>query len=135
MLKIRWQRLVENQQTCQRCESTGVEVDKAASILQDILRPFGLKVVLEKVELSIEDFHKNPLDSNKIWINEQLVEDWLRGNVGRSPCCTVCSPYECRTIELNGKVYETVTSDLIVKAGMLAALNLLSRSCCGDCGE
>ncbi|MCS7125337.1 MAG: DUF2703 domain-containing protein [Aigarchaeota archaeon] len=135
MLKIKWQRLVDDQQTCQRCESTGEELEKAVAILQDILKPFGIKVVLEKVELSIDDFHKNPLESNKIWINEKLIEDWLRGSVGKSPCCDICSPYECRTIELNGRVYETINSELIVKAGLLAALNLINKSCCESCIE
>ncbi|MEM4576046.1 MAG: hypothetical protein QW701_01140 [Candidatus Nezhaarchaeales archaeon] len=39
----------------------------------------------------------------------------------------MCDPYECRYVEVNGIVYEAITADLIVKAGLLAARNLMSK--------
>ncbi|MCS7135844.1 MAG: DUF2703 domain-containing protein [Nitrososphaerota archaeon] len=129
VLKIRWQRLSYGGQTCPRCESTGEEIERAASILKQILEPLGVEVVVEKYDLSVDEFRENPLESNRIWIEGRPIEEWLSGRVGQSPCCDVCEPYECRTIELDGKVYETITSDLIVKAGVLAALNLINRPC------
>ncbi|MEM0456488.1 MAG: DUF2703 domain-containing protein [Nitrososphaerota archaeon] len=125
-LKIRWQRLVYNEQTCPRCKSTDDEVERAVLVLKQLLAPLGIEVVVEKDELSINEFRENPLESNRIWIEGRPIEEWLGGNVGQSPCCDVCEPYECRTIELDGKVYETITSDLIIKAGVLAALNLIN---------
>ncbi|MEM1587240.1 MAG: hypothetical protein QXU02_06615 [Candidatus Bathyarchaeia archaeon] len=47
----------------------------------------------------------------------------------------MCGPYECRTVEVEEKVYETITSDLIIRAGMLAALNQINKSCCGNNAE
>ncbi|MEM2247849.1 MAG: DUF2703 domain-containing protein [Thermoproteota archaeon] len=132
VLKIRWQRLVYNGQTCPRCMSTGEEIERAVSALKQVLAPLGIDVAVEKDDLSLSEFRKNPLESNRIWIEGRPMEDWLSGRVGRSPCCDICGPYECRTVEVEGKVYETITSDLIIKAGILAALNLINRSCCGD---
>ncbi|MGP3667203.1 MAG: DUF2703 domain-containing protein [Candidatus Bathyarchaeota archaeon] len=132
MLKIRWQRLVHEGQTCPRCMSTDEEIEKAISILKQILAPLRIEVTLEKDELSVDEFSKNPLESNRIWVEGRPIEDWLSGKVGQSLCCGVCGPYECRTIEVEGKTYETITSDLIVRAGILAALHLINRSCCED---
>ncbi|MCS7133081.1 MAG: DUF2703 domain-containing protein [Aigarchaeota archaeon] len=135
-LRVRWKRLVHNNQTCPRCESTGEELEKAISILKEITAPLGIQVVLEKDELPIEAFHENPLESNRIWINGRGIEEWLGGKVGSSPCCDVCGPHNCRTIQVDGKTYETITSDIIVKAGIIAALSLTSKSCCvGDTGD
>ncbi|MEM4576047.1 MAG: DUF2703 domain-containing protein [Candidatus Nezhaarchaeales archaeon] len=89
VLKIRWQRLVYEGQTCPRCEVTGEEVEKAASILRQILEPLGAKVIVEKEELPLDIFRDKPLESNRIWINDVALEDRLQGRVGQSPCCSV----------------------------------------------
>ncbi|MEM2104005.1 MAG: DUF2703 domain-containing protein [Candidatus Bathyarchaeia archaeon] len=133
-LKIRWQRLVSDGQTCPRCDLTGEEVEKAVSVLRQVLAPLGVEVALEKSELSFAAFRENPLESNRVWIEDKPLEEWLDGKVGRSSCCDVCGPYECRTVEVDGEVYETITADLIVKAGLLAASKLIemkkNESCC-----
>ncbi|MEM1582726.1 MAG: DUF2703 domain-containing protein [Candidatus Bathyarchaeia archaeon] len=131
-LRIKWQRLIHNGQTCPRCMSTGEEIEKAVSILKQTLTPLGIEVILEKDEFSLSEFYENPLESNRIWIEGRPIEEWLNGNTGQSPCCDNCSPHECRTIEVEEKVYETITSDLVVKAGMFAALNLINKPCCKD---
>jgi hypothetical protein len=56
------------------------------------------------------------------------MEDWLRGTVGKSPCCSVCGDSDCRTVEIQGAVFETIPERLIVKAGLLAAAELLDRT-------
>lgn len=135
-LKIRWQRLVFNGQTCPRCASTGEEIEKAADVLKQILAPLGIEVVTEKIELSHAEFSKNPLESNRIWIGDMPLEEWINGKVDQSSCCDVCSPYDCRTVTVEGKTYETIPADLIIKAGLLAASNLIgsgkNESCCGS---
>jgi hypothetical protein len=136
MLKIKWQRLVSDGQTCLRCSSTEEEIEKAVSVLRQSLTPLGIEVVLEKSELTVREFERNPLESNKIWINDRLLEDWIGGAVGQSPCCDVCGPSECRTVKVEGEIYETIPADLIIKAGLLAASELInaeaSESCCGN---
>jgi len=90
----------------------------------------------ENEELSVTEFEKEPSQSNRIWVNNRFLEDWIEGTVGRSPCCDVCSPHDCRTVEVEGQIYEIVPAETIVKAGLLAASQLVSpqtgKSSCGD---
>ncbi len=120
-LKIQWQRLVIDDQTCQRCGATETEVDKAFQSLKQSLNPLGIEVVLEKRAIKQADFEKNPSKSNLILIGERSLEDWLQARTGQSSCCGPCGDAECRTIETQGKIYETIPADLIIKAGLIAA--------------
>ncbi len=117
-LKIKWKRLVLEGQTCSRCGSTEEELEKAVSALRRLLSHQRVEVILEKDELSIEEFQKDPLHSNKIWINDVPLEDLIEGKVGKSSCCDICDPFECRTIEIEGKTYEVIPAELIIKAGL-----------------
>ncbi|MCS7130445.1 MAG: DUF2703 domain-containing protein [Archaeoglobaceae archaeon] len=128
-LKISWQRFVENNKTCSRCESTEIELLKAVSTLRKVLKTFGIQVVLEKKEIKFEEFEGDPLSSNKIVINGRSLEEWLKARAGKSQCCDLCAPNECRTVELNGRIYEVPSSELIVKAGIEAVKELLSKRC------
>lgn len=136
VLKIRWQRLISEGETCPRCGSTEKEVEKAISTLTQSLAPLGIEVVLEKQELSVAEFKKDPSQSNRIWLNNRLLEDWIGGEVGHSPCCDVCGPSECRTVEVKGQVYEVIPANLIIWAGLTAASQLIipkdDESCCGE---
>lgn len=125
LLKIKWRRLISEGETCPRCDSTEKEVDKAVSALSQSLAPLGIKVRLEKEELSVSEFKKKPLQSNRILINDRLLEDWIGGEVGHSSCCDVCGPSECRTLEVDGKIYEVIPAGLIIKAGLIAASALV----------
>jgi hypothetical protein len=60
------------------------------------------------------------------------LEEWLDGRVGRSPCCDVCGDEECRTLELDGLIFEAIPAGLIVQAGIMAASRLISPP--GPCG-
>lgn len=135
-LTIYWQRLVSDGETCPRCGGTEEELEKAVSSLQKSLDPLGLKVEFEKKELSVAEFKKSPKESNMIIINDKPLEDWLNGEVGESRCCDVCGPAECRTTTVGGQTYEKIPADLIIKAGLIAASNIIggreTKSCCGD---
>lgn len=123
-LRIKWQRLVTNGQTCERCGSTEDELDRAMSILTESLSPMKIEVTLEKMEISFEEFEKNPLISNQIWINEKPLEEWVGGMIGQSQCCGPYASCDCRTVSVDGEPYETIPSDLITKVGLLAASRL-----------
>lgn len=84
-------------------------------------------VVLEKGELSVEEFKQDTLRSNEIWIGDRLLEDWLGATTGQSECCDVCGPNDCRTVILAGESHEVISAELIVKAGLLAAAELLGK--------
>lgn len=126
--------MISNEETCPRCGSTEEELDKAVSTLKQSLAPLGIEVILEKKELSFFVFKKAPLQSNRIWINSLPLEDYIEGSVGQSPCCDVCAPSECRTVNIEGQAYETIPSKIIIQAGLVAATQLVNagneKSCC-----
>jgi hypothetical protein len=124
-LNIRWQRLVSKGETCPRCGATEKEVEKALQTLEQSLAPLGVKVALEKQELNQREFQKDPLQSNRLWIEGRSLEEWLGLKVGQTPCCQTCGDAECRTLETAGQVYEFVPAELIIKAGLLAAAKLV----------
>jgi hypothetical protein len=133
-LKIQWQRLLIDDETCPRCGATEQEVDKAFKSLKQSLTPLGVEVTLEKKVLDPAVFKKNPSQSNLIMIGGRNLEDWLKAQTGQSLCCGPCGDTECRTIETQGKIYETIPAELIVKAGLMAVGELLNpkgrQSCC-----
>jgi hypothetical protein len=133
-LKIQWQRLVIDNQTCPRCGATEAEVNKAIQSLKQSLNPKAIEVVLEKRAIQQADFQKNPSKSNLILIAGRPLEDWLQARTGQSSCCGPCGDAECRTIDVQGKIYETIPAELIIKAGLIAANQLFNpkagHSCC-----
>jgi small redox-active disulfide protein 2 len=133
-LTINWQRLVEGGATCPRCGDTGVQVRRAAETLGRALAPLGIEVVLEEAELKLEEFKRQPLQSNRILIGGRPIEEWLGGTAGQSPCCEVCGPNDCRTLTVDGQTHEAIPADLVVRAGLLAAAGLTAsvseQSCC-----
>lgn len=125
LLPLRWQRLVKDGQTCARCGTTEVEVRRATETLRLVLAPLRIEPRLEVIDVDEAAFVANPLESNRIWIAERPMEDWLSGSVGSSRCCSVCGDSDCRTLEIRGTTFETIPETLIVKAGLLAAAELL----------
>ena len=123
-LVITWQRLISEGSTCPRCESTENEVDNAVLELKKRLNPSGIDVVLEKIELTIEEFKKNPRSSNSISFNGQLLEDVIGAKTGQSQCCDVCGDEECRTVEAQEKSYEIIPAEMIIEAGLKVAHDL-----------
>lgn len=117
-LIITWQRLISDNETCPRCGSTENELDKAVLQLKEKLNPLGISVMIEKKEISLEEFKKNPIKSNSILFNDHLLEDIINAKTSHSQCCEVCGDEECRTIEVKGKSLEIIPSELIVEAGL-----------------
>lgn len=115
-IKIEWQRLIIEEETCPRCGGTEEELEEAVKSLKDQ----GINVELIKKEINKEDFEKNPQESNRIIINGHPLEYWLKAEVGKSPCCSSCGDNECRTVEFEERTYETIPADLIVRAGKKA---------------
>ena len=137
-MPIRWRRLVKDGSTCERCGSTLEQLKSAVGKLEAALRPLGIQPVLETETIGEESFKSEPSESNRIWISGQPLEHWLGGTVGMSPCCSVCGDSDCRTLELGGHTYETIPEELLVKAGLVAASQLVApvvatptaASCC-----
>lgn len=126
-LPIVWQRLVdETGQTCERCGTTNKEIQKALELLKKALSPLAIEVTFEEREIDQTAFANEPSQSNRVWISGRPLEEWLGSQVGQSPCCDICGDTECRTIEVDTKVYESIPADLIIKAGLIAASQLYS---------
>jgi len=134
-LNIRWQRLVDaTNQTCDRCGATGAAVVRAVEMLTRGFKELDVEVILKMEALDSATFAQAPLESNRIWIGGFLPEWWLSASSGKSQCCSACGDAECRTLTVDGKTYEAIPVELIIKAGLLAAARLFqpesSEGCC-----
>lgn len=128
-LRIVWQRLVDSRgETCDRCGATYNALQQAIAKLKDVLRPLGLEPRLEAKEIDEESFRTDPSMSNRIWIGDRPLEEWLGARVGSSHCCSVCGESECRTVEAGGAVFEVLLEELILKAALIAAAQMLGPS-------
>ena len=126
-LTIIWQRLVTSRgETCDRCGRTFAALQRAVTKLKNVLRPLDLEPVLETVELTQESFNRDPSASNRIWIAGRPFEEWLGAQVGRSRCCSVCGEAECRTIEIEESVFETIPEYLILRGALMAAARMIT---------
>ena len=124
-ITIRWQRLVdETGQTCTRCGSTGEAVQNSFNKLKKALAELDIEVNLETETMGFSTFNKDPLESNRIWIGDRPLEEWIGATIGKSKCCDVCGDSECRTISIGKSTLEAVPESLIIKAGLMAAAEL-----------
>ncbi len=140
VLLIEWQRLVDiDGKTCDRCGGTEKELRRGVATLKRSLRPLGIKVTLEKKSMGPE-CAKNIIESNQILIAGRPLEEWLEAKVGTSACGSCCAKLgetvECRTISVDGKTYEVIPAQLIVKAGIKAAAEIIAapstEGCCSS---
>jgi hypothetical protein len=128
-LLVSWQRLIDDAgKTCPRCRGTGLRVRTAAVLLQVLLAHRAVRVRGCSTALSEEDFAKDPLSSNMVFINDTAIEDLLRGEVGKSQCCSACGESDCRTVTVSGQTYETIPVSLIVRAGLIAARRMRRKT-------
>lgn len=128
-LPIIWQRLVgAGGKTCQRCDATHHHLQSAIAKLRDALKPLNIEPTLELRQIDENAFKNKPTESNRIWIAGKPVEEWLAANVGSSPCCSVCGDTPCRTMEVEGAVFEDIPEAVILKAALIAASSLMGQA-------
>lgn len=89
--------------------------------LEPALKALGLRPVLETRPMEEAAFRAAPAESNRIWIDGRPLEAWLGARSADSPCCDVCGDLPCRTVEVEGRTYEAIPAELIVKAALIAA--------------
>ena len=125
-LTIVWQRLVTSTgMTCDRCGLTFAALQHAVAKLKAVLVPLDLESRLETIEIPEESFKADPSLSNQIWIAGKSLEELVGARVGSSRCCSVCGESECRTIEFGDAVFEAVPENLIIKAALIAAAEMV----------
>lgn len=124
---IRWQRLIDEKgQTCPRCRATGDNVQNAYKKLKKSISALGIQVTLKTEAIEFPIFTKDPLQSNRIWINGKSLEQWIEATVGQSKCCDNCAGSECRTLSIDQNIFEVIPEELIIRAGLLAAAELIT---------
>ena len=139
VLTVNWQRMVtDDGRTCDRCGSTREELRKAVETLRESFVPLGIVVESTEEELTTEEFASDVIGSNRILIGGRLLEEWLGGETGQSPCESCCDAIgddvECRTVTVDGTTYDAVPAELIVRAGLVAAAELMRAPSSGtDC--
>lgn len=124
-MPIVWKRLVKSGETCPRCGETYRELKGAVVKLEAALQPLGIEPILETQEIDEEAFKANSSESNRVWIAGKPVEEWISADIGMSRCCSVCGDLDCRTLEVGGRIYETIPEELFIKAGLLAASQMI----------
>jgi hypothetical protein len=125
-LVIQWQRLTESSgDTCGRCGNTERSIDEAHRLLTASLRPLGIRVSVLKARLAPELFGLDPSQSNRIWIADQPLEEIIGAQTGASRCSGCCGDSDCRTTVVDGRAYETIPPELIVRAGLKVAANMI----------
>lgn len=122
-ITIVWQRLISEGVTCPRCGSTEENLEQAVLELQEKLKVHNVEVILEKKKLTLQEFKTDSIQSNSILFDGISLEKLISARTGQSKCCDVCGDSECRTIETEGDLYEIIPRELIVKAGLIVALN------------
>ena len=126
-LDILWKRLVSEGETCPRCGSTQKNMTGAIAQLESALQPLGIRSVLETRTIGAATFRADPAQSNRIGIGGRPMEEWLGARAGSSPCCEVCGDLPRRTMEVDGRSYEAIPQELIVKAAVIAASRMIGR--------
>lgn len=133
-MQILWKRLVKGGETCTRCGDTGRELEAALAKLAAALRPLGIEPVLETQQIDEAAFKANTSESNRVWIAGKPIEEWLGADVGMSRCCAVCGDSDCRTLEVGGRTYETIPEEQFIKAGLMAASQMIASASSSDRG-
>jgi hypothetical protein len=135
-IKIVWQRLEDEAgQGCPRCRATEPELHKAMRFLTKALLPLGIVFSLETRPLNRQEFHQNPLESNRLWVDRKPLEQWLKAEVGASPCSEVCGEAGCRTLTVDGKTLETIPAELIIQAALQSVAREVHRLNAGKPGR
>lgn len=125
-LEIIWQRLVdENGNTCDRCNKTYLNLERAIERLSPLLHNLGFGIDFKKKPISITEFKKNPLLSNEIIINGNKIENILKLKIGKSECCGPCGDSECRTVIDDTGEKEEVEERLIIKAILKEVIEMI----------
>ena len=127
-LPIVWQRLVSARGTCPRCDATHRHLQSAVVKLTEALRPLNVEPTLEVREIGESSFRKDSTQSNRIWIANKPIEEWVGAGAGSSKCCSVCGDNPCRTMEVEGAIFEDIPEATIMRAALIAASGLIGQA-------
>jgi len=119
-LEIEWRHLVQQGNTCERCDNTGVTLLRVLQDLSAELGRAGVVVTFRETPLGPEDLAQ----SNLILFNGRSMEDCLGAQVTETHCQSCCElvgeQVSCRAVEINGTIYEAIPEALIREAAYAA---------------
>jgi hypothetical protein len=126
---IEWRHLDVDGNTCERCDNTGGEVQRAVDALNRECTPRGVSFALQETRLEADAL----AESNAILIDGHYIETLLpQAERSDSECCScgdlVGEAVACRTVEFNGLSHETIPAELIRTAACEVA-----GCCTSDC--
>jgi hypothetical protein len=127
-LHVEWRHLNERANTCSRCAATGESVDKVIDSLRAELAPEGVEITFTDTPLTGERI----TDSNLLLFNGTPLDVVLAGAQARQNYCGSCSALtqtetHCRTVEVDGQVYEEIP-EVLIRQAALAALSQEGQS-------
>ncbi len=121
LLEIEWKHLRVAGETCERCSGTIATIRQVLEDLRKEGRLTGVKVRVRETPLPPDRI----AESNEVLINGTPIEQVLSAGVGTTSCPSCASltgePSCCRTVELEGEVYEELSGSIIRRA-ILAVL-------------
>jgi hypothetical protein len=129
-LIIHWQHTVcESKDPCDRCLKAPEQVILACEKLRSALAELDIQVIIiEQTEVDKGDY---------ILLNQKPLEHYLNGKTVIRACASCLNTgntqKEYNTLELKGTVYEIIPAALIIKAGLLAASELLDAQTPSPC--
>ncbi len=127
-LDMLWQRVTLGAETCERCGDTGESVRRVAELLRGELAARDIAVVL--TEKALPPFAV--AESNRVFFNGESLEDLVGAQVGLNHCQSCCEllgdhmngQTDCRTLIVDGREYEALPEELLLRAGRMAAEKL-----------
>lgn len=100
--------------------------------LKQSLAPLEIRVLLERKTLT--KFRKDPSQSNRIWIGNHLLEEWIGQTLGEAPAVMYAALMIAEPSKLKNGYTRQSRAELIKKAGLSAASQLVSPhkgvTCC-----
>lgn len=131
-LVICWQHVVcQNDDPCERCINTPLEIQQAFEDLKSSLAGLGITVTYEEKKITEHDEH--------IYINDRDIIDLIKGEHVTTTCAECLddqgNPRTCNALKLGEDTYEVIPAELIVKAGLTAASELITAEPQPPCGE
>jgi hypothetical protein len=92
--------------TCDRCDATRHELERAVAVLEHVLGPLDVEPRLQVVEIDEASFDFDAGTARRIWISGKSIEDWLAETVG-------------------GATGQPMSERLILKAALVASSELI----------
>ena len=139
VLTIVWQHSPEKEGAkCENCLAKKEELKIAYESLRTSLPSLGIQVAMKEEKPVATACGVAMTKSCGIFIGGRPLETWLGAQIGKSACgsgkgCGADGSAQCVSMKLGGKTYTVVPADLIVKAGLMAASELIepqsSKAC------